>query len=141
MLLEVRKNSEHLDGVSDNLHENITTTKTSLGNISGNVEKLSDHSVDLSSAVEETSSTIHQISRNIESLNSQISVQSGSVNDSSASIEQMVANIQSVSSNLNKAKTSFGALKKETDSGRSAVEMVIDPSKAFCPSLFAQSHA
>lgn len=129
LLLEVRKNSEHLDGVSDNLHENITTTKTSLGNISGNVEKLSDHSVDLSSAVEETSSTIHQISRNIESLNSQISVQSGSVNDSSASIEQMVANIQSVSSNLNKAKTSFGALKKETDSGRSAVEMVIESVK------------
>jgi methyl-accepting chemotaxis protein len=129
LLLEVRKNSEHLDGVSDNLHENITSTKTSLENISGNVEKLSDHSVDLSSAVEETSSTIHQISRNIEGLNSQISVQSGSVNDSSASIEQMVANIQSVSSNLNKAKTSFGSLKKETDSGRSAVEMVIESVK------------
>jgi len=129
LLLEVRKNSEHLDGVSDNLHENIVSTKASLGNISGSVEKLSAHSIDLSSAVEETSSTIHQISRNIEGLNSQISVQSGSVNDSSASIEQMVANIQSVSSNLNKAKTSFGSLKKETDSGRSAVEMVIESVK------------
>ena len=129
ILLDVRKNSEHLDGVSDNLHENINTTNTSLLQISGNVDKLSTHSIDLGSAVEETSSTIHQISRNIESLNSQISVQSGSVNDSSASIEQMVANIQSVSNNLNKAKTGFSALKKDTDSGRSAIEMVIESIK------------
>lgn len=129
MLLEVRKNSEQLDGVSDNLHGNIESTKGSLEQISGNVDKLADHSIDLSSAVEETSSTIHQISRNIESLNSQIAVQSGSVNDSSASIEQMVANIQSVSNNLNKAKTGFAALKKDTDSGRTAIEMVIESVK------------
>ncbi len=126
LLHKVSHNSQQLDDVAENLHKNIRSTKDSLENISHTVEKLSDHSMDLSSAVEETSSTMHQISKNIESLNNQIGTQSESVNDSSASIEQMVANINSVSNNLTKAKLSFDTLKNETDSGRAAVEMVIE---------------
>lgn len=122
----VKNNAHQLQGVSDNLHQNIEHTKNSLLEIDQNVAELSNDAIDLSAAVEETSSTIHQISRNIESLNMQIETQSHSVDDSSASIEEMVANIQAVSNNLNKAKAGFATLRKDSDTGKIAIESVIE---------------
>ena len=122
----VKNNARQLHGVSENLHQNIEHTRNSLVEIDGSVETLSNDSIDLSSAIEETSSTIHEISRNIDSLNGQISIQSHNVDDSSASIEQMVANIQAVSNNLNKAKVGFASLRKDSDTGKHAINSVIE---------------
>lgn len=122
----VKHNASQLHGVSENLHQNIEHTRNSLVEIDGSVETLSNDSIDLSSAIEETSSTIHQISRNIDSLNGQIGIQSHNVDDSSASIEQMVANIQAVSNNLNKAKVGFASLRKDSDTGKHAINSVIE---------------
>ena len=122
----VKHNASQLHGVSENLHQNIEHTRNSLVEIDGSVETLSNDSIDLSSAIEETSSTIHEISRNIDSLNGQIGIQSHNVDDSSASIEQMVANIQAVSNNLNKAKVGFASLRKDSDTGKHAINSVIE---------------
>lgn len=126
MISDVKRHSENLQDVSDELNDHSGMITSGLEKITANVVDLNMQTTEQSASVTETSSTIHQIAKNIESLTQQIEGQSSGVTESSAAIQQMVSNINSISANLDRAGSGFENLLSASIIGHDNMANVIE---------------
>lgn len=110
---------------SDELVENMTTTKDNVNSISTAIVNIQSEMNDQSVSVQETNATMVSILENIKQLNKAIENQAVQVTQSSAAVEQMVGNIASVTNILAKNETLVGVLSNASISGQKQLEKTV----------------
>ncbi len=112
------KNSKHtLTETGSDLKASIDDTSTSIGQIVGNIDSISEQIHLQSESVKQTVGAVNEIASNIESLDRMIDGQGHSVSEASAAVEQMIGNISSVSTSIEKMAGSFRQLYENAQSG------------------------
>jgi len=124
IMTELKGSKDILASVGDNLYSETQETASAIGQISAQIESMSNSIINQSAGVEETASAITQISSNIVSLEKMIETQSSGVSQASAAVEQMIVNIQSVNRSVEKMATAFLKLEDKAVMGSEKQEDV-----------------
>jgi methyl-accepting chemotaxis protein len=124
MIVLVKDQAEHLNGIGDELAENMTQTAAAINQITANIQGIKSQTLSQSASVTETGATMEQVTANINKLNGHVEEQSASVSQSSSAIEQMLANIQSVTGTLMKNAANVRELTSASEVGREGLEGV-----------------
>ena len=114
----VKKHTNIMEEVGEELSSNMTETASSVHQISSNIESVKKQALTQATSVTATASTIEQIIRTIKQLNESIESQAASVAESSSSIEEMVANIKSITGTLEKSDGLIRELGEATRDGK-----------------------
>jgi methyl-accepting chemotaxis protein len=100
LIITIKKQSEMLFDIGNELASNMTETAAAINEITANIQNIKGRVINQSASVSETNATMEQITVNIGRLSGHVDRQSGSVAQSSSAIEEMLANIQSVTQTL-----------------------------------------
>ncbi|MDR2404563.1 MAG: methyl-accepting chemotaxis protein, partial [Spirochaetaceae bacterium] len=100
MIIIIKKQSEALFAIGNDLASDMTETAAAVNEITANIQSIKTRVINQSAGVTETSAAMEQITVNIDKLSGHVDRQSISVAQSSSAIEEMLANIQSVAHTL-----------------------------------------
>jgi len=117
IMITVKGSEEHLTGAGETLINEITTTTSTINQMSNNISLVNAQVKNQSQSVENSASAITQITRNIDSLDNMIQSQASSVVEASAAVEEMIGNINSVDKSVMKMVDEFTSLEADTKNG------------------------
>ena len=100
LILTIKKSSEFLASIGQNLSVDMSETASAVHQINSNIEGAKQRTAKQASMVTATAAAIDQIIETVNCLDGSISSQAESVSLSTSSIEQMTANISSVTQML-----------------------------------------
>jgi len=124
LVIEIKKETNSLSRVGEDLSNDMTETAASINQIAANIQSIKTQMINQSASVSETNATMEQITANINKLNGHVEKQADSVAQSSSAIEQMLANIQSVTQTLVKNTENVNELTTASETGRSGLQDV-----------------
>jgi methyl-accepting chemotaxis protein len=122
----VKKESDGMTGIGDDLSANMTESASALNQIAANIAGIRQQTLQQAAGVNEAKATIESLVRQLKALDSEISGQSDSITESSASIAQMVANTQAVSVRLDENAVAVSDLKTASGEGQGEMDRVAE---------------
>ena len=112
------KNSEETLGENGKvLISEINTTTTTINQIAGNINLVSNQVKNQAASVDNSAITIGEISEGIRSLDSMIQEQASSVVEASSAVEEMIGNINAVDKSVASMFQEFQVLEQDTKNG------------------------
>ena len=112
------KNSEETLGTNGKiLTEEINTTTSTISQIAGNINLVSNQVKNQAVSVDNSAATIGEISEGIQSLDSMIQEQASSVVEASSAVEEMIGNINAVDKSVASMFREFQILEQDTKNG------------------------
>ena len=124
LVILIKKQSETLHGIGDNLGSNMDKTFDAVCQIVINVKNVKNRITNQNASVCETHLTMEELVENIGKLNVHIETQSNEVNQASSSIEEMVSSIQSVTRTLINNSENVKTLRDAAEVGREGLNGV-----------------
>ena len=113
----IKTSEKELNKAGSVLSEEISSTTSTIEQMSENIKLVNGKVQSQSSNVENSASAVTEITKNIESLDNMIQSQASSVVQASASVEEMIGNINSVDSSVVKMADEFTILENDTKNG------------------------
>lgn len=117
IMTTVKDSESSLEEAGSILAREITSTTTTIDQMSGNIKLVNGQVQAQSSSVENSASAVTEISRNIESLDAMIQGQASSVVEASAAVEEMLGNINAVDKSVMKMAEEFNVLESDAKAG------------------------
>jgi len=124
LVINIKKESEILSGIGNELAGNMHETAAAMNEITSNIQNIKVRIINQSASVSETHATMENVTVNINKLNEHVESQNSHISQASAAIEQMVANIQSVTETLIKNSVNVKNLRDASDVGRRGLQEV-----------------
>ncbi|MDR3334708.1 MAG: methyl-accepting chemotaxis protein [Treponema sp.] len=121
----IKKQTQALFDISNDLSSNMTETATAINEITANIRSVKEQSHNQATSITETNGAMEQITVNIGKLNKRIAEQNDSVGQSSAAIEEMLANIKSITQTLIKNVENVQHLASASEVGRNGLQEVV----------------
>ncbi|MDC7219140.1 MAG: methyl-accepting chemotaxis protein [Spirochaetales bacterium] len=120
----IKKNTNVLSHIGNDLASNMEDTVTSVDGISDSLNSINEEINQQNSTVDRTNEAVDTIREAISHLNGQIENQSASVIEASASIEEMTRNLLSITNGLDKNAASMSRLLEASEKGRTNIDEV-----------------
>jgi len=124
LVKNVKRESEVLSQIGNDLASNMTETAAAVNEITANIQSIKGRVINQSASVSETHATMEQVVTNINKLNGHVENQSRNVSQASSAIGQMVANINSVTETLIKNSCNVKTLTEASEVGRTGLQEV-----------------
>jgi methyl-accepting chemotaxis protein len=124
LVRSIRRESDSLLGVGEELYSTMTETASAMNQIAATVASVRDRTGSQAESVGGTSVAAEEIRSDIASLNLLIARQAESVDSSSSAVEEMVANIRSVATILGENALSMAEVIKASDASRGGMSEV-----------------
>jgi methyl-accepting chemotaxis protein len=124
LVINIKKESEILSGIGNELAGNMHETAAAMNEITSNIQNIKVRIINQSASVSETHATMENVTVNINKLNEHVESQNSHISQASAAIEQLVANIQSVTDTLKKNSVNVKNLRDASDVGRRGLQEV-----------------
>jgi methyl-accepting chemotaxis protein len=124
LILNIKKESETLSEIGNDLASNMTETAAAVNEITSNIQSIKGRVINQSASVTETHATMEQGEANINKLNGNIESQGSDISQASSAIEEMIANIQSVTGTLGSNATNVTTLTEASEVGRTGLQEV-----------------
>jgi methyl-accepting chemotaxis protein len=121
LVRSIRRESDALLGVGDELCSTMTETASAMNQIATNVSSVRDRTDSQSTSVGEAQAAVEEIRSSIAGLNSLIEGQVEYVTTSSSAVEEMVANIRSVATILGANSAFMAEVIEASDASRSSM--------------------
>ena len=129
MIGMVKKQSEVLFDIGNDLASNMAETASAMDQITSNIHGIKSRVLNQSVSVAESNASMEQVTVNINKLSYQIEHQTGAVSQASSSIEEMLANIHSVSDTLAINVENVRDLQESSQAGKSSLQEVVSDIK------------
>jgi methyl-accepting chemotaxis protein len=121
LVVSIKKETDSLSETGLDLSSNITSTASSISEITGNIQSITSQTGRQQASVAHTGVIVERVVKNIETLNSQIQKQTERVTESSSAVEQMLANIQNVTQTLVKNEEYVDKLSEASERGHASL--------------------
>jgi methyl-accepting chemotaxis protein len=126
MIISIRKQSDILSSMGDDLSRQMSETAAAINEIADNVRNVKGRAGDQANSVTKSITAMEQITVNIGALSGHVDRQSANVAQSSSAIEEMIANIQSVAQTLMNNADSVKDLMESSEAGRTGLQEVVE---------------
>ncbi|MGP1367778.1 MAG: methyl-accepting chemotaxis protein [Treponema sp.] len=139
--LEVKRNDE-LGSLIENLNKAIENSRSMVGALKNEAEKMEAVSSDLSSNMEETSATVRQINGNVSSVKEKAISQAAGVTETSATVEQITGRLTRLFSDI---ETQSGHIESSVDAitkivnDTSDITKTLEQSNELIKNVYAQT--
>jgi len=120
----VKKQSETLSGIGNDLASNVTDTASAMNQIAANIQNIKGRVLNQSASVTQTNMAMKLVTSNIDKLNGDVELQTGAVGQAASALERVIANIQSVTATLAKNAASVESLKESSETGKGSLQGV-----------------
>ncbi|MDR2446760.1 MAG: methyl-accepting chemotaxis protein [Treponema sp.] len=124
LVISVKKEADSLSETGSDLASNITSTASSISEITANIQSITSQTGKQRASVASAGAIMGGVVKNIETLNSHIQKQTERVTQSSSAVEEMLANIQSVTQTLIKNEEYVANLSEASERGRAGLREV-----------------
>lgn len=119
MIGTIKKSSTHLDVVSNNMKESVSSVSNSMTYIRLSIDNVLTQIQKQAEGFDEAENSVKGVASSISTVNDMIDSQTKSIRESASSVEQLISSIDQIGKSMESMASAFGLLDSEAQNGMS----------------------